>query len=173
VGTESIQSPLHVSLFVSLQPFLINVHSEEVDSMWVKYERHSKGSEYLWPCDFSFFIYFYLHKFLNFWFFLSRWGAEWTLMRNKMNFFDFCKWLRGNKEWTMYSGLNNFCTHCLYFVCVCVCVTFIFVACVPVKMAQSARGDESLSNIQRMLRSMTSDRTVMLCMCISELYGSM
>ena len=26
--------------------------------------------------------------------FLSRWGAECTLMRNKINFFDFSKWLQ-------------------------------------------------------------------------------
>ncbi|RCU35049.1 hypothetical protein DVA81_18210, partial [Acinetobacter baumannii] len=35
-----------------------------------------------------------LQKFLHFCFFLSRWGADCTLMRNKMNFFDFSKWLQ-------------------------------------------------------------------------------
>ncbi len=31
--------------------------SEEMDSTWVKYECHSKGSEYLGPCDISVFLF--------------------------------------------------------------------------------------------------------------------
>jgi len=53
----------------------------------------------LWYFSFSFLIN--LQTFLHVCIFLSRWGAEWTLMRNKMNFFDFSKWLQWNKEWNM------------------------------------------------------------------------
>jgi len=53
-------------------------------------------------CDISFSFLIHLQKFLHFCIFLSRWGAEWTLMRNKMNFLDFSKWPQWNKEF-----LNN------------------------------------------------------------------
>jgi len=52
----------------------------------------------MWYFSFSFLIN--LQTFLHFCFFLSRCVAEWTIMRNKMNFFDFNKWLQWNKEWT-------------------------------------------------------------------------
>ena len=35
-------------------------------------------------------------------------------MRNKMNFFDFSKWLQWNKEWKIQRGLNTFRTHCMF-----------------------------------------------------------
>jgi len=47
------------------------------------------------------FQFFFFNKFLHFCFFLSTWGAECTLMRNKIYFFDFSKWLQWNKEWIM------------------------------------------------------------------------
>jgi len=65
----------------------------------------------MWYFSFSFLIN--VQTFLHFSFFLSRWGAEWTFMRNKMNFFDFSKWLQWNKEWLFYRGLNTFRTHCI------------------------------------------------------------
>ena len=43
---------------------------------------------------FQIFILINLQRFVHFCFFLSRWGAECTLMRNKMNFFDLSKWLQ-------------------------------------------------------------------------------
>jgi len=46
----------------------------------------------MWYFSFSFLIN--LQKLLDFSFFLSRWGTEWTLMRNKMSFFDLSKWLK-------------------------------------------------------------------------------
>ena len=43
---------------------------------------------------FQFFFFNKFAKISTFLFFLSRWGAECTLMRNKINFFDFSKWLQ-------------------------------------------------------------------------------
>jgi len=50
----------------------------------------------MWYFSFSFLIN--LQKCLHFCFFLSRWGADCTLMGNKMNFLDFSKWLQWNKR---------------------------------------------------------------------------
>ena len=44
--------------------------------------------------DHVIFQFFFLNKFAKISTFLSRWGAECTLMRNKINFFDFSKWLQ-------------------------------------------------------------------------------
>jgi len=68
-------------------------------------DMESIQTPYLWPCDISFISFLInLQTFLHFCFFLSRWGSAWTLMRNKMNFLYFSKWLQWNKEWR---GLNT------------------------------------------------------------------
>jgi len=94
VGTESIQTPLHFSLFVSLQPFT-KIKKEIIHKIilflmvWILMT--------MWYFSFSFLIN--LQKCLHVYFFLSSWGAEWTLLRDKIDFFDFRKWLQWNKEW--------------------------------------------------------------------------
>ncbi len=52
------------------------------------YECHSKGSEYLGPCDISVLFLINLQKCQQFCVFLSIWGAVCTLMRKKMNLND-------------------------------------------------------------------------------------
>jgi len=66
----------------------------------MKYHMTTEKKQMNWYFSFSF-----LQTFLHFCFFLSRWGAEWTWMRNKMNFFVFSKWLQWNKEWT-FKGVS-------------------------------------------------------------------
>jgi len=88
----------------------------------------------MWYFSFSFLIN--LQKFLHFCFILSRWGAEWTLMRNKINFLNFIY------IYIYYSILIIYIYIYIYIygtteshlggilcVCVCVCEKSLFFFC--------------------------------------------
>jgi len=87
VGTESIQTPLNCSLFAKIK----NCH---FISQHPNLTEKNRNVEMIANYCKSFFIN--LQTFQNFCFFLSRWGAECTLIRNKINF--------------------GFRTHCIYFI---------------------------------------------------------